>query len=178
MKNRLLVAALLLFLLPLPGFSQTVWKAYSSSISFKIKNAGVTVTGRFDSLQAHLVFSPDKLGTSSLKGNVAVSTIKTGIDKRDKDLKKEGYFDAEKYRTITIASTKLYKKGTQYAGMFNVTIKGTTKQIEIPFDFIQHTNEAEFSGNFTINRRDFGVGGSSMIMADDLNVTIVVKAKE
>jgi polyisoprenoid-binding protein YceI len=173
-------AILILFFSLLPGIAlcQPAWTTYSSEVSFKIKNAGLTVTGRFSGLTTSLFFSPDKLSSSSLKGTVEVATIKTGIDKRDKDLLEEKYFDAEKYKSIEIKSTKLYNKGHGYAGLFNVTIKGVTKQVEIPFEFKQTGKDGEFKSGFTINRKDFGVGGNSMIMGDDVKVTIDIKAKE
>ena len=176
MKNVIFVMAFFIVCLPSLAFSQTNWKMNSGSISFKIKNAGITVTGRFQGLQTTLIFSPDKLATSSLKGSVEVATLKTGIDKRDKDLMEEQYFNVDKFKSIEITSVKLYKKGAQYAGLFKINIKGVTREIEIPFDLIQQGKEAEFKSDFTINRRDFGVGGRSAIMADDLNVSIDVKA--
>ncbi len=177
MKNKFLVFVSGILLLPIIGLSQTTWKSTTGAIVFKIKNAGITVTGRFSGLNTTLVFSPDKLATSSLRGSVEVETIKTGNNKRDEDLKEDKYFDAGKYKTIEVKSVKLYKKGAQYAGMFNVTIKGVTKQVEIPIEFIQNGNEAEFKGDFTINRRDYGVGGKTLTMSDDVNISIDVKAK-
>ncbi len=177
MKNKILSTAIALLLFPAGVFAQTTWKATSGAVSFKIKNAGITVTGRFSGFNSTLAFGADKLASSSLKGSVDVGTIKTGNDKRDEDLKGDKYFDAGKYKTIEIKSVKLYKKGAQYAGLFNVTIKGVTKQVEIPFSFTQHGNEAEFKGDFTINRRDYGVGGKTLTMSDDADVSIDVKAK-
>jgi len=158
-------------------FSQTTWKQVSGSVSFKIKNAGVTVTGRFGGLNTALLFSPDKLSASSLKGSVEVPTLKTGIDKRDEDLQGDKYFDAGKYKLIEIKSTKLYKKGNEYAGLFNVAIKGVTKQVEIPFSFTQTGKEAEFKGDFTIDRGDFGVGGKTLTMSETADVSIDIKAE-
>ena len=176
MKKIFLISAL--SLLPAIAFCQAQWQATSGEVSFTIKNAGVTVTGRFSGLKADLLFSPDKLGSSSLKGSVEVATIKTGLDKRDKDLLEEKYFDAGKHKEIEVASVKLAKKGAAYTGTFNVTIKGVTKQVEIPFTFTQAGGQGEFKGSFTINRRDYGVGDKSMMMADDLAVSIDVKAKK
>ncbi len=166
------------FFYPMIIFGQTTWTANSSEILFKIKNAGITVTGRFGGFNSSLVFSPDKLESSSLKGSVEVATIKTGINKRDQDLKGENYFNEVKYKLIEVKSSKLYKKGTQYAGLFNVTIKGITKQVEIPFEFTQNGNEAKFNGNFTIDRGNFGVGGETLTMADNADVSIEIKAKK
>ncbi len=97
---------------------------------------------------------------------------------RDNDLKKEKYFNADGYKLIEVKSTKLYKKGTQFRGLFNVTIKGATKQIEIPFEYSVNGNEAEFTGSFTLNRSDFGIGGKTLTMADEVEVSILVKAKK
>jgi len=167
---------LLLCISSFAAFCQQQWKPASSEVSFKIKNAGATVTGHFQGLKTTLVFSKTKLETSSLEGSIDVATIKTGIHERDKHLKRKKYFDADNYKTIEIASVELYNKGTQYAGKFNVTIKGTTKQMEIPFDFIERGNEATFKSSFILNRRDYDVGGKNMIMSDQLIVSIDIKA--
>lgn len=62
--------------------------------------------------------------------------------------------------------------------MFNITIKGVTKQVEIPFEFNQVGDEAEFKGSFTINRRDYGVGNRTLTMSEDVTVSINIKAKK
>lgn len=164
-------------LLPCYGFSQQTWVPTSQDISFKIKNAGIAVNGTFDGWRSELVFSPDKLGTSSLKSTIQVSSIKTGIGLRDEHLKGETYFHADSFKAIQVVSAKLYLKGNDYAGLFHVTIKGVTKDIEIPFQFNQLADEAEFKGSFVLNRRDFGVGGKSLTMSDEVTVTIEIKAK-
>ena len=107
-----------------------------------------------------------------------MNSINTGIKKRDKDLKKKEYFDLDNFKDIEIKSVKLYTTDNAYAGLFDVTIKGVTKQVEIPFEFNTLANETEIKGTFTINRRDFGVGGSSMIMGDNVTVSIDIKAKK
>ncbi len=124
-----------------------------------------------------MVFNPDKLSSSKLNGSVESGTLKTGIGMRDKTIKDDNYLDAAGHKLIQISSVKLYPKNTQYAGMFKVTIKGTTKEMEIPFDFIQLGDEADFNSTFTLNRRDFNVGGNSMTMSDDVTVSIKIKAR-
>lgn len=109
------ITLVIFFLLSPPSmiFSQTTWKAETYNISFKIKNAGINVSGRFSGLKADLKFSPDKLTFSHLKASVEIATIKTGINKRDEDLQAEKYFNTEKYKLIEVESTKLYIKGAQ-----------------------------------------------------------------
>ena len=177
MKKFLLVIVLSVLCHPVSSFSQATWTAYEYSITFKIKNAGLTVNGKFSGLKTEILFSPEKLSGSKISGSVDAATLVTGINMRDNSIKGDKYLDAEKYKLLEATSTKLYTKDADYAGMFNITIKGVTKEIEIPFKFTPLGNLAEFDGEFTLNRRDFGVGGGSMTMADNLKVHIVIKAK-
>jgi polyisoprenoid-binding protein YceI len=179
--NRTLQAAFLITLIPLQVVAQTKWQQTSASVSFTIKNRGSNVDGHFGRVTSALVFSPDKLEASSLKGSADVNTISTGIRKRDEDLKGEKYFDAAKHPAIEVASTKLGKRGTTYVGTFNVTIKGVTKQVEIPFEFTGNGNTAEFKGSCTVNRLDYGVGskgGLAMFLGEDVHVSIDIKARK
>ncbi len=172
-----LVFILSFLFLPCLVFAQKTWNPVSQDISFKIKNAGITVNGTFEGGHTELVFSPDQLSGSSLKARVEVKTIKTGIGLRDEHLKGETYFFADSFKTINVESKSLYIKDNNYAGLFNVTIKGVTKQIEIPFEFNPFANEAIIRGTFKLNRRDFGLGGKSITMADEVTINIEIKAK-
>ena len=177
MKKIFWLSVLVGLLMPVLVSAQTLWKPYSYEISFKIKNAGATVIGRFTGLKANLAFDPANLAKSSLDASVEVATIKTGIDKRERDLIEENYFNAAKYKLIEMKSTRLYKKGDLYAGMFNVTIKGVTKPVEVPFEMTRNGSDAVFKGSFPLNRRDYGVGGNSVSMGDNLEVSLTVFAK-
>ncbi|MGZ4048063.1 MAG: YceI family protein [Bacteroidia bacterium] len=156
-----------------------VWKVKSSAITFKIKNAGITVDGSFSNLQAEIKFDQLKPEEGSIKASVDSKTINTNNSMRDGHLSKPEYFDVEKFPKITLQSTKIERTGPiTYNGTFNLTLKGVTKEIIIPFTFMKIPEKTEFKGSFTINRRDYGVGGSSISMADELTVTIVVDVTE
>ncbi len=58
-----------------------------------------------------------------------------------------------------------------FIGYFDVSIKGTTKEIKVPFSLKQGV----LSGYFDLNRRDFGVGGRSLILGDEVKVTCRLK---
>ena len=60
----------------------------------------------------------------------------------------------------------------------NITIKGTTKEIQFPFKATPKDNGYLFEGSFKLNRRDFNVGGSSISMSDNLDVNLSVFAKK
>ena len=151
----------------------------SSKITFKIKNAGITVDGFFSDLQADIKFNPKDLDKSVLKASLGVASINTGIKKRDKDLQMGKYFNVEKYPRIKMTSKKIrHVEKYRYEGTFDLTIKGVTKQIEIPFTYSSKNNEGKFSAEFKVNRRDFGVGSKSLILSDEATVFIEVTVKE
>ena len=151
----------------------------SSKITFKIKNAGITVDGSFSDLQAEIKFNPKDLDKSILKASVGVASINTGIKKRDKDLQMRKYFHVEKYPRIKMTSKKIkHVEKDKYKGTFDLTIKGVTKQLEIPFTYASKDHEGKFSAEFKVNRRDFGVGTNSLILSDEATVFIEVSVKE
>jgi polyisoprenoid-binding protein YceI len=156
-----------------------VWKVTNSKITFKIKNAGLTVDGTFKGLEAEISFDPAKAYGNKIEASIDVKTINTSIDTRDKHLKKEEYFDAEKFPKITMTATS-FSKGSDgaFKGFFNLSIKGTTKTVPVIFTFTETNGKATFSGTFKINRLDYKVGESSWIMSDDVNMTIVVEAEK
>jgi len=159
--------------------AQSRWKPATSSIMFTIKNAGINVSGSFLGLQSELNFYPEHLASSSISATVDVNTINTGIDLRNKHLKKEEYFDVINYPNITMSSVSFEKLAEGYfKGKFKLTIKKTSKEIVIPFYYTENGNTAQLKGTFTINRRDFEVGGSSWTMSDSVTISILVKASK
>ncbi len=156
---------------------ETNWTTTSKSIAFTIKNAKLPVKGSFEGLMAKIIFDPSNLKKASFSATILVSTIKTGIDMRDKHLKRAEYFNIEKFPEITLTSNAISLiKGTEYNAKCILTIKGIAKEVDLPFTFTETDNNAVFKGLLNLNRLDFGVGSSSVIMSNNLQVSIVVNA--
>jgi len=161
------------------GFMPLVSIAQSRTISsyavdFKIKNAGFNVNGSFGKMGGTLVFDPQKPTEGSLDAWVEVGSINTGIAARDRHLQADEYFDTANYAYITMKSTRLaWAQGGGYLGYFKLTIKGTTQDITLPFSFENNT----FKTEFTINRRDFYVGGGSMILGNEVTIYLSVQVQ-
>jgi polyisoprenoid-binding protein YceI len=176
---------LFLLLYPIASGAQTIqnpansWTVIQSEVTFKIKNAKLQVEGTFKDLTSTIVFNPLKDQGNYFNGTVNVSTIQTGIDMRDKHLKKKEYFDAQKFPTISINSSSITKVAyNQYNAKCAVTIKGITKEINFPFTFSEIKSTGVFTGNITLNRLDFGVGSSSVVMSNTVLVFITLSAKK
>ncbi len=181
MKNyRFFLTCLLVFILINNNlFAQKTLIVVESKIGFVIKNAGFNVNGDFSGFEATI--ETDKQGNPTfIKASVKTNTINTNNNARDKHLKKDDYFDAEKYPKISMKANKITYIGKNaktgeydYKGNFDITMKGVTKQMEIPFTF----SGTIFKSEFVINRRDFGVGGGSLILANNVKMVLYVKTE-
>ncbi len=161
------------------AMDNTAWKVKSSAITFKIKNAGITVDGSFTGLEADIKFNPLKPEEATITASVKTNTVNTGNDMRDEHIRKPEYFDAEKFPKITLQSVKIEKTGPiTYKGLFKLTMKGVTKDVLIPFNFMKIPEKTEFKGTFSINRRDYGVGGNSISMADNVTLALSIIVNE
>ena len=164
-------------------FSQTTtpqnqeWVVSSSSVKFKIKNAGFNIDGVFSGLTAKIFFDTSKGYGNSIEATIEVKSVNTGNGTRDGHLKKIDYFDVEKFPSITMKATLMPKeKDGSFKGYFKLTIKGKTKDVFVPFTFTEKDSKATIRGSFMINRLDFGVGESSMILSDNATIIIEVNA--
>lgn len=175
----------LLFFISLAFFgSLTAQTSYTpvdaeSKVHFVIRNFGIKTGGDFSGLKGTIKFDPVNFGSSSFDVTVDAATVDTDNSSRDGHLRRSDYFDAEKYKTIQFKSKKVTRSSV--AGRFYVfgdlTIKGVTKPVEFGFSATAKNGGYLFDGEFEINRRDFGVGGSSVSLSDNLTVSLSVFVK-
>lgn len=173
--------SLLLFfglLMSLSVVAQPNWKTTKAAVTFKIRNAGLNVDGTFGGFSGQLVFDPATPEKAQLSASVDATTLETGINLRNNHLKKPDYFDVAAHPRISLKSTKIEKKGgNAYLGTFALTLKGTTRTVMIPFTVAQSGMMAQFSGEFVINRRDYEVGGRSLLLSDDVKINLSIQAQ-
>ena len=166
-----LITALLIFNLP-NLFAQTKWSVSTASISFSIKNAGLTVKGTLGGFVGDVLFDSKQPVGSIIKGSVKVNTLQTGNSTRDKHLQEQEYFDAKNYPDMIIASSFFGKSANGFKAYCKLTIKGTTKDIVIPFTWTEQNNKATMVGSFELNRLDYKIGEGSLILSDKVTVNI------
>ena len=168
-----IILPLLVIMITLAGFTPIKSAVSRSAITFKTKNMGIGVDGAIGGLQADVQFNPADLASSKIEASIDANTISTDNSSRDDHLKGEDFFDVPHYPKITVKSVSFkHKSGNNYTGQFNLTIKDKTKLIDIPFTFTKKGSATTFKGSFKLNRLDFGVGDSSLILADEVTVNI------
>lgn len=150
------------------------------AVTFSIKNFGASVNGSFQGLSGTILFDPEEPEETAIHVSVKAETVQTGIDMRDRHLRKTDYFDAAKFPVITFVSSSV-RKGSK-AGEFIVTgtltLKGKSKAIIFPFSVTKAADGGLiFAGSFSINRRDFGVGGWSVSLSDEAVIKLKVPVR-
>lgn len=158
------------------AFSQSVQKVTSATVTFKIKNLGINTEGNFGGFKASIIFDKNHVENSSIEASVDARTLNSDNTMRDNHLKKEDYFDVEKYPEIKMKSIAVtHQKGENYTGDFDVTIKAKTKRVKVPFTYAENGGNNSFKGSFNIKRSDFDIGGKSMVLSDDALVTVSIE---
>ena len=151
-----------------------------SKVHFIIKNFGINTGGSFDGLAGSITFDPANPAAASFNVSVDAKSVDTDMEARDNHLRKAEYFDVEKYPKLSFRSTKITATNKDgYLYMFGViTIKNVSKEISFPFTQKSKDGGILFEGEFKLNRRDFGVGGKSFSMSDELTVELSIFAKK
>lgn len=151
-----------------------------SKVHFIIRNFGIKTGGQLSGLKGEILFFTKDLSACRFNVSVDASTVDTDNEIRDSHLKGSEYFDAEKFPLITIRSLKIDKTNKTDSGFYfftgNLTMHGITKPISFPFHIEKVNDNYLFTGKFTINRLDFGVGSNSAVLSNTVDVSLSVLA--
>jgi len=148
-----------------------------STLTFRIGNFGFDVNGSFSGFKGIINFDPQNITASSFDVTIDAATVNTENNFRDEHLRGASYLDVKNYPTIRFVSSNINSSGNSFTAYGKLTIKGKTKDIGIPFTVTTGTDDYQFKGSFKINRKDFGVGGTSTI-SNELEVSLNVVAKK
>ena len=135
-----------------------------SYIGFKVRHMGlVDVPGSFNSFEGSIDFDSSKIKNSTVEFSAEVKSIDTRVEGRNNHLRSKDFFEVETYPELTFKSTRVKKKGKRYIVTGNLTMKGVTKEIAIPFRIFGPIKDARgnvkmgIQGETSINRRTFNI---------------------
>jgi polyisoprenoid-binding protein YceI len=173
---------------PAAGNTWRVDSAHSAA-GFSVKHMMVTtVRGTLGPISGTVEYDGKDVSTIRADIRVDVTKINTGNEARDKDLRGGGFFEVDKYPTMTFKSSRVQPGA---AGTFrmvgDLTMHGVTKEVTLevegPSPVVKAPNgglKAGASATTRINRRDFGLNYNSVIEAgavvgDEVTVTIDIE---
>src|SRR6188768_2803019 len=106
-----------------------------SFIGFKVRHMGlIEVPGFFRDFTGQVNFDAADVKNSSVTFKAMTTSIDTGVAPRDKHLRTADFFEVEKFPELTFTSTKVEKKGKGWIVTGDLTMKGVTKSVVIPFE--------------------------------------------
>jgi polyisoprenoid-binding protein YceI len=149
---------------PIPAGDYNIDPAHSI-IGFSIRHLEINwVEGRFKDFKGLIHFNDADVTKSSVEFTAKIESIDTGVEARDKHLRTADFFDAAKYPEMTFKSTRIERKGKDaYVLYGDFTLKGVTKQIQLPFTITGAIKDPWGNTRFginaqtRINRRDYGI---------------------
>jgi polyisoprenoid-binding protein YceI len=151
----------------------------NAKITFTVKGPFGTVHGNFTGLKAVIKFDEKDLAASSISASIDAKTVSTGIGMRNHDLRsKEEWLNTDKFPEISFRSKKIEKTEKGYKAIGDLTLKGISKPLEIPFTFSNKGSSGLFQGQFIINREDFAVGKKGGTVGSTINISLEVPVKK
>ena len=158
---------------------------YHTQVEFSAKHLGMmTVRGLFTDVSASGDIYPDNPQGSSVDVTVQTASIRTHNEGRDNDLRSSNFLEVDKYPTIHFKSTKIEPAGeNRYTVTGDLTIKGTTLPVVLnlvkygEFNDPRMGHRIAYSGEGTINRKDFGMTFNALmdgrwVVSDEVQILL------
>jgi polyisoprenoid-binding protein YceI len=156
-----------------------------TNVGFRVAHLVVAkTTGSFNDFDASFTYDAENMGAFSLTATIQAASIDTNVEQRDNHLRSSDFLDVANHPTITFTSTSLKMGADGIVVVGDLTIRGVTKQIELPITIvgpIQGPGGATvvgIEGRITINRHDFGVSwnnkldNGSLIVSEEVRLEI------
>ncbi len=169
-KSSFIISVLVVFLWLNPASAKMErWEIdkVHSNIYFDIRHTYATVRGFFGDFSGSILHDTENPENSRVDFEVKVDSINTNIIKRDEHLRSDDFFAAKTYPKMTFRSTHVKRiEGNRYLMEGDMTIKGVTKKIAVPFIYFGMRQDpmqkgvmvAGLEAEFVIDRLDYGVG--------------------
>ena len=134
-------------------------------IGFVARHAMVTkVRGAFNEFEGSAAIDGADLSRSTATVTIASASIDTRNAQRDAHLRSNDFLAMDEHPQITFVATGVTSTGpTSFDLTGDLTIKGVTSSVTIPFEFEGAATDpfgnlrAGFEGSVTINRKDYGI---------------------
>ncbi|GAA4046700.1 YceI family protein [Hymenobacter glaciei] len=170
---RPVIAKAAVLLVPAAGLLAGSWNL---DPGYTIRFAGNKAAGTFSGLTGTVAYDPANLSNATMRVVVDATTIKTGNSLKDKHARGDSWFDVAKYPKIYFQSTAFARAGNGYVVRGDLTLHGVKKPVAIPFQFSQQGAKGVFTGQFQVNRKDFGIKGNALgfTVGEELEVTLRV----
>lgn len=130
-----------------------------SEITFTFRQLGVPVEGRFTKFAGQFSFDPKKPETGKVALTIDTGSARFGAAETEGEAVKSDWFNVVRFPQATLESTAIKATGSgKYELVGKLTLKGTTKDVQVPVTLIRNGPLAAATGAFVVKRLDFKIG--------------------
>ncbi len=152
-----------------------------SKIGIIAKVNGITAAGHFEGYSAKINFDPEDLKSAQIIVEIDLAAAKMKDPQQTAALGGTDWFDITQFPKAKFTSTGIKATGDNTFEMAaDLTLKGKTLPVTLPFTFTTTNNKAHAVGELMIMRNDFSVGqgqfSSGAIVALEVKVTLDISA--
>lgn len=162
-----------------------------TNVLFSVTHLVVSdVEGNFKSFDGSLEAAKADFSDAKINFTVDVNSVNTDNENRDKHLKSDDFFNAEKFPQMKFVSTSFQPvSGNKYKLIGNLTIRDVTKPVTFDVTYGGTVNamggtHSGFKAKTTINRFDYNLKWSAateaggMVVGKDVDITLNLDLKK
>ena len=151
--------------------------AAKSSIDFSVKQMGVPVSGSFKRFTASIDLDDKNLAASRAEVSVDIASLSTGDSDADAIALDTPWLHRAQFPQARFVSSSIKSLGAQrYEVKGTLSIRGKSREITVPLTTqAQADGGLVASGEFTVRRADFGIGGGEWNESDLVANEVPVK---
>lgn len=156
--------------------------ASHSRLGFSARHAMVTtVRGQFQDFEGSAHVDAENPAASTVSIDIRPASIATGSADRDGHLVSADFFDVENHPALTFVSTRVERDGAEWTITGDLTIKGVTRSVTIPFEETGTAvdpfgnTRVGFEGATTINRKDWDLSWNAALETGGVLVSEKIK---
>jgi len=162
-----------------PAAAATEWTVVhdDSRLGFEATQGGSTFEGSFSDWRAEIAFSPDDLTASAVTVEVAIGSFDANARDRNSTAMGEQWFAVEDHPTAVFETADFrHLEGDRYEAVGDLTIKGVSREVVLPFTLTIEGDTARMDGALTLLRTEWNLGTGDWSTGEvvGLDVRVVV----
>lgn len=152
-------------------------------VEFSTKHMMITtVKGHFRNVRGTLIYDETDPSQSTVEAEIDATSIYTGTEMRDNDLRSDHFLEVEKYPTITFKSTRVELASPERGQVIgDLTIHGITREVALDTQ-LEGSGKSpwgqeviSFEARTTINRKDFDLHWNVVLETGGFLVGDIIK---
>jgi polyisoprenoid-binding protein YceI len=174
----------------IPGYIVGTWDIdpVHSHVGFVARHLMVSkVRGNFNTVEGQIVTADDPL-ESSATATIDMTSLSTGNEQRDSDVKGENFLDVANHPSMTYRTTGIRQEAGEIIADGELTIKGVTRPVALTVEVNGFGPDpyggtrAGFSATGEINRTDYGITANmslptgGVVVSEKIQLVIEVEA--